>query len=59
MPAPFTAAARTLAAAACSVALNAAGQAPAASDAPLRQPPADPVWSAIYRADLDSLRAFI
>jgi hypothetical protein len=59
MAAALSPAARALAAAACSVALTAAAQAPALNDSAASMEPADTAWSAIFRADLDSLRAFI
>jgi hypothetical protein len=59
MFAAYAPAARALAAAACSVALSAAGQEPAPTDSTPHSLVADTVWSEIYRADLDSLRAFI
>lgn len=59
MSAAFARAARAFVAAACSVTSIAAAQTPSVGDTGTAANIADAVWSEIYRADLDSLRAFI
>ena len=59
MSAASARAARAFVAAACLVTLTAAAQAPNASDSSTAAITSDTAWSALYLADLDSLRAFI